>query len=41
MSNNPEENQLNIELPEEMAEGSYVNLALIAHSPIDAIFEAH
>ena len=34
-----EENQLNIELPEEMAEGSYVNLALIAHSPSEFVID--
>ncbi|MHA8051753.1 DUF3467 domain-containing protein [Aquirufa sp. ROCK-SH2] len=39
MSNNPEENQLNIELPEEMAEGAYVNLALIAHSPSEFVLD--
>jgi hypothetical protein len=27
-----EENQINIELSEEMAEGVYANLAMIAHS---------
>ncbi len=36
---NPEENQLNIELPEEIAEGAYVNLALIAHSPSEFVMD--
>lgn len=35
----PEENQLNIELPEELAEGAYVNLALIAHSQSEFIMD--
>jgi hypothetical protein len=35
----PEENQLNIELPEELAEGFYVNLALIAHSPSEFVMD--
>ena len=30
--NKPTENQLNIELPEEIAEGIYSNLAVITHS---------
>lgn len=36
---NPEENQLNIELPEDIAEGAYVNLALIAHSQSEFIMD--
>ena len=39
MENPTEENQLNIELPEEMAEGHYVNLALIAHSPSEFVMD--
>lgn len=31
--NNPNDNQLNIELSEEVAEGIYSNLAIITHSP--------
>lgn len=31
--NNPNPNQLNIELTEEIAEGIYSNLAVITHSP--------
>ena len=30
--NKPKQNQLNIELPEEVAEGIYSNLAIISHS---------
>jgi hypothetical protein len=30
--NNPQENQINIELSEETAEGTYSNLAIITHS---------
>ncbi|MBC8343409.1 MAG: DUF3467 domain-containing protein [Bacteroidetes bacterium] len=30
--NTPKQNQLNIELPEEIAEGLYSNLAIITHS---------
>ena len=32
MSNEPKEGQLNIELSEEVAEGTYSNLAIITHS---------
>ena len=39
MENPTEENQLNIELPEEMAEGHYVNFALIAHSPSEFVMD--
>lgn len=39
MENQSEENQLNIELPEEFAEGAYVNLALIAHSPSEFVMD--
>ena len=35
---NPE-NQLNIELPDEMAEGVYSNLAIIAHSPQEFVID--
>ncbi|HDO06166.1 MAG TPA: DUF3467 domain-containing protein, partial [Bacteroidetes bacterium] len=31
-NNNPQQNQINIELSEEMAEGVYCNLAIITHS---------
>lgn len=37
--NKSPENQLNIELPEELAEGSYVNLAFIAHSPSEFVID--
>ena len=32
-------NQLNIELPEEIAEGVYANLAIISHSPSEFILD--
>lgn len=32
-------NQLNIELPEEIAEGVYANLALINHSPSEFVLD--
>lgn len=34
-----DENQLNIELSEEMAEGTYSNLAVITHSDSEFIFD--
>jgi len=39
MDQNPQaqQNQLNIELTEEMAEGIYANLAIITHSVVDYI----
>jgi len=41
--NNPLEetlpNQLNVELPEEMAEGVYANLAMIAHSNSEFVLD--
>ncbi|SFC51173.1 Protein of unknown function [Flexibacter flexilis DSM 6793] len=40
MANEPNpENQLNIELPEEIAEGIYSNLVLIAHSNTEFVFD--
>jgi len=38
MSDNPE-NKLNIELPEEIAEGVYSNLAVIAHSNSEFVID--
>ncbi len=35
----PEENQINVELSEEMAEGEYVNLAMIAHSQSEFVID--
>jgi hypothetical protein len=32
-------NQLNIELPEEIAEGIYANLAIISHSPTEFVVD--
>ncbi len=34
-----QENQLNIELSEEIAEGIYSNLAIITHSPQEFVFD--
>jgi hypothetical protein len=36
---NPEQQGLNIELTEEMADGIYVNLAIITHSPAEFVFD--
>lgn len=35
----PKQNQLNIELPEEIAEGIYSNLAIIAHSNSEFVID--
>ena len=37
--NQPEENQINIELSEDVAEGTYSNLAMIAHSNSEFIVD--
>ncbi|MEJ6736243.1 MAG: DUF3467 domain-containing protein [Flavobacteriales bacterium] len=37
--NNKNENQLNIELSEEIAEGIYSNLAIISHSPSEFVID--
>ncbi len=34
-----EQNQLNIELPEDIAEGIYSNLAIISHSPQEFVID--
>lgn len=39
MENNNEQNQLNIELSEEMAEGTYSNLAIITHSNAEFVVD--
>jgi hypothetical protein len=40
MDNQPEQNnQLNIEISEEMAEGSYANLAIITHSHAEFVVD--
>ena len=41
MQNQPSdsENQLNIELPEDVAGGIYANLAIIAHSPSEFVLD--
>ena len=36
---NPEQNQINIELSEEIAEGIYSNLAMIAHSNSEFVID--
>ena len=36
---NPVQPQLQIELPQEVAEGTYSNLVMIAHSPEEFIFD--
>lgn len=36
---NPKANQINIELPEEVAEGVYSNLAMIAHSNSEFVID--
>ncbi|HRE63089.1 MAG TPA: DUF3467 domain-containing protein [Ferruginibacter sp.] len=38
-NNNPEPNQLNIEISEEMAEGTYANLAIITHSHAEFVID--
>jgi len=35
----PEGNQLDIELPEQLAEGVYSNLAIISHSPTEFVVD--
>ena len=37
--NPKKENQLNIELPDEIAEGVYSNLAIISHSPQEFVID--
>lgn len=39
MENNKNDNQLNIELSEEMAEGIYSNLAIITHSNAEFVID--
>lgn len=39
MEENNHENQLNIELSEEIAEGTYSNLAIITHSPSEFVID--
>jgi hypothetical protein len=38
-TNNAQENQLNIEISEEVAEGTYVNLAIITHSHAEFVVD--
>ena len=37
--NKPKKNQINIELPEEMADGVYANLAIISHSHSEFVID--
>jgi hypothetical protein len=39
MEKNQQENALNIELSEEMAEGSYANLVIITHGPTEFVLD--
>ena len=39
MSNNQQPNQLNIEISEETAEGTYANLAIITHSHAEFVID--
>ncbi len=38
-NNNPQPGQINIELSEEMAEGTYSNLAILTHSPSEFVVD--
>lgn len=38
-NNNPNPNELNIELPEDISEGTYSNLAIITHSPSEFVVD--
>ena len=39
MVQGPQQQQINVELPEKEAEGIYVNLAMIIHSPTEIIID--
>ena len=39
MSDKPKQNKLNIEMPEELAEGAYANLAIISHSQTEFVLD--
>ncbi|MCI5080652.1 MAG: DUF3467 domain-containing protein [Saprospiraceae bacterium] len=39
MSDKPKQNKLNIEMPEDMAEGAYANLAIISHSQSEFVLD--
>jgi hypothetical protein len=39
MEENPNQQQINIELPEDQAEGIYSNLAIISHSPQEFVVD--
>ncbi|WP_448530433.1 DUF3467 domain-containing protein [Raineya sp.] len=36
---NPNEQQIDVELPAELAEGTYSNLVMISHSPTEFVFD--
>ncbi|MCH7409635.1 DUF3467 domain-containing protein [Belliella sp. DSM 111904] len=38
-NNNPQDQQINVELSEEIAEGTYANLAMIAHSHSEFVID--
>ncbi|MDR1380396.1 MAG: DUF3467 domain-containing protein, partial [Tannerella sp.] len=38
-SNKPQQNQIEVELTDEIAQGTYANLAIIAHSPSEFIID--
>ncbi len=38
-NNNNDKNQINIEIPEEIAEGTYSNLAIISHSSSEFVLD--
>jgi hypothetical protein len=38
-NNNPQQNQIQVELTDEIAQGTYANLAIIAHSPSEFILD--
>ncbi|MDR1344355.1 MAG: DUF3467 domain-containing protein [Tannerellaceae bacterium] len=39
MNNHNSENEIQVELPEEVAQGTYANLAIIAHSSLEFIID--
>jgi hypothetical protein len=39
MNPNPDQNQINIELPEGVAEGTYANLAVVSHSQSEMVID--
>lgn len=39
MAEKPKQHKLNIEMPEELSEGTYANLAIISHSPSEFVLD--